>query len=232
MPNAAAGNTITDSAQVNAGVIQNSDLASNAVKDNVVDAAAAISMSKLNLAITNSEVAAGAAIADSKLAQITTASKVSGAALTSLASIPAGAGTIPEANLPVVGVSAKSGVFSKDASTTTTDTIAHGLGKTPKLVRISMIGVSGTNAQPRLSFGACDGTNNNEVWVTNRDGGTVGNNGTWFPTTNGTYAVTFGTTNGNDNNAVISFDATNIIFTWTKNGTPTGTMHIHWEAIG
>lgn len=35
-----------------------------------------------------------------KLAQITTAGKVSGAALTALASIPAGAGLIPSANLP------------------------------------------------------------------------------------------------------------------------------------
>ena len=40
-----------------------------------------------------------ASVADSKLAQITTASKVSGAALTSLGSVPAGAGDLPLANL-------------------------------------------------------------------------------------------------------------------------------------
>ena len=49
--------------------------------------------------IDNTNIAASAAIADTKLAQITTASKVSGTALTSLASIPAGAGVIPTANL-------------------------------------------------------------------------------------------------------------------------------------
>ena len=49
--------------------------------------------------IQNVNIAAAAAITDGKLAQITTASKVSGAALTSLASIPAGAGAIPLANL-------------------------------------------------------------------------------------------------------------------------------------
>lgn len=53
--------------------------------------------------IINADINASAAIADSKLAQITTASKVSGAALTSLASIPSGAGVIPSANVPSVG---------------------------------------------------------------------------------------------------------------------------------
>ncbi|MBI5466090.1 MAG: hypothetical protein HY974_02255, partial [Candidatus Kerfeldbacteria bacterium] len=42
-----------------------------------------------------------ASISDSALAQITTAAKVSGAALTNLANIPAGAGTIPAANTPL-----------------------------------------------------------------------------------------------------------------------------------
>lgn len=50
--------------------------------------------------IVDSDINASAAIADTKLAQITTAGKVSGAALTSLASIPAGAGVIPTANIP------------------------------------------------------------------------------------------------------------------------------------
>ena len=52
------------------------------------------------LLITNAKISDTAGIADTKLAQITTASKVSGAALTALASIPAGAGVIPIANIP------------------------------------------------------------------------------------------------------------------------------------
>lgn len=51
------------------------------------------------LLITNAKVSPAAAIADTKLAQISTAGKVSGAALTNLAGIPAGAGNIPSANL-------------------------------------------------------------------------------------------------------------------------------------
>ena len=51
--------------------------------------------------IVNDDIDASAAIADSKLAQITTAGKVSGTALTGLASIPSGAGVIPDANVNV-----------------------------------------------------------------------------------------------------------------------------------
>lgn len=50
------------------------------------------------LQITNAKVSASAAIVDTKLAQITTASKVSGAAITSLGSVPSGGGQLPLAN--------------------------------------------------------------------------------------------------------------------------------------
>jgi hypothetical protein len=60
--------------------------------------------------IQNVNLAANAAIVDSKLAQITSASKVSGTAFTGLASIPAGAGVIPTANLPTIGVLADGSV--------------------------------------------------------------------------------------------------------------------------
>jgi len=57
------------------------------------------------LLITNDKISPTAAIADTKLAQITTAGKISGAALTSLASIPSGAGQIPIANIPNLAAS-------------------------------------------------------------------------------------------------------------------------------
>ena len=55
--------------------------------------------------ITDANISASAAISGSKLAQITTASKVSGAALTSLSSIPVGAGSIPAANITDFAIS-------------------------------------------------------------------------------------------------------------------------------
>lgn len=55
--------------------------------------------------IVNADINASAAIADTKLAQITTASKVSGSAITSLTSVPAGAGNLPIANLGAITTS-------------------------------------------------------------------------------------------------------------------------------
>ena len=52
-----------------------------------------------NGGITNANLSASANIQDSKLATISTAGKVSGAALTSLTSVPSGAGKIPIANI-------------------------------------------------------------------------------------------------------------------------------------
>ena len=57
-------------------------------------------MTDAALLITNAKISPTAAIADTKLAQITTAAKVHGTAITGLASLPAGAGVIPDANLP------------------------------------------------------------------------------------------------------------------------------------
>lgn len=55
-------------------------------------------ISEINGEIENVNIKATAAIVDTKLAQITTASKVSGTALTSLTSVPSGAGALPLAN--------------------------------------------------------------------------------------------------------------------------------------
>ena len=231
MPNASSGNTITNSAQVNAGVIQGSDIATDTIADTNI-AADSVGASEIKSdSITNTEINSAAAIVDTKLAQITTASKVSGAALTSLASIPAGAGVIPEANLPVVAVTGKTGNFTKSNGTTTTDTIAHGLGKTPKLVRVSMQSYNGTNAWMSQSFGAYDGTTNNCVYFRTATSG--GSNNSCFPGSNGSYAVVCETSGGNDNKAAITVDGTNITFTWTAAGSPAaGTMYMVWEVIG
>lgn len=53
-----------------------------------------------SLLITNAKCSASMALVDTKLAQITTAAKVSGAAITLLTSVPAGAGVLPAANSP------------------------------------------------------------------------------------------------------------------------------------
>ncbi len=109
--------TISSSAQINPGTILGSDIADDTLTNTNVNSAAAIAYSKLSLALSILNADLAGSIADSKLNQITTASKVSGAALTSLASIPAGAGVIPSANLPSSGGLAMVGTNRTDPST-------------------------------------------------------------------------------------------------------------------
>lgn len=126
MPTASAGPNISDSAQINPGVIVEADIANSAVTKDKVATSAVGTDEILDGEIVNADIAAGAAIVDTKLAQITTAGKVSGAALTSLSSIPAGAGIIPAANLSASGPIAKQvTTVSLSSSTTETDIIAN-----------------------------------------------------------------------------------------------------------
>ena len=110
MPNFRAGRTITDTAQIVDGVVATADIAADAITKEKIAAdqveASEIATGAVGTAeiadggIGNDDIAAGAGIVDTKLAQIATANKVSGAALITLASIPAGAGVIPSANIP------------------------------------------------------------------------------------------------------------------------------------
>lgn len=100
MPNASAGNVIADSAQVNPGVIQGSDIAAGAIDTTKFGTDAVESADIKDGEIVNTDISPSAAIDDAKLAEINDANKVDGAALKGLANIPAGAGIIPAANLP------------------------------------------------------------------------------------------------------------------------------------
>lgn len=100
MPNASAGNVIADSAQINPGVIQGSDIAAGAIDTTKFGIDAVESADIKDGEIVNTDISPSAAIDDSKLAEINDANKVDGSALKGLANIPAGAGVIPAANLP------------------------------------------------------------------------------------------------------------------------------------
>ena len=100
MPNASAGNVIADSAQINPGVIQGSDIAAGAIDTTKFGTDAVESADIKDGEIVNTDISPSAAIDDAKLAEINDANKVSGAAFKSLSSIPVGAGVIPAANLP------------------------------------------------------------------------------------------------------------------------------------
>lgn len=102
-----------------------------------------------------------------------------------------------------------------------TQTIAHGLGLTPKMVRLTA-NLGGANGSPLQSFGTYNGTTNACTYVAD--------NGTQVAGSSSSVGIVLRTSAGNDASGVITFDATNITITWTKTGTPTGTAEIMWEA--
>lgn len=218
MPNITAGNVITDTAQILPGVIVNSD----------ISASAAIDYSKLALAlgIVNADISATAAIVDTKLATIATAGKVSGAALTLLANIPAGAGLIPAANLPSAPTTNKSGLTTKDTTdANTTQTIAHGLGATPN--KIKLLTQHTYNAGLTFSFGVFDASGQRCTKGTMSAAAHTND-------THATAAIVLEEQTTPSSNFVVgtvSVDATNISITWVKTGTPNTTQIILWEAI-
>ncbi len=113
-----------------------------------IHASAAIAKSKLSLtgAIVNADINSSAAIVDTKLAQISTAGKVSGASLTSLASIPSGAGIIPVANLPALGLSFVSATTFAGEETKTISGLTTGV---PYFIILDLVSASG-NADLQL----------------------------------------------------------------------------------
>lgn len=100
MPSIVGGKNITDSAQINTGVVTADDIATDAVDSAEIKDGSVRTQEIANDTILAEDINSAAAIPDSKLATISTAGKVDGAALTNLANIPAGAGVIPSANLP------------------------------------------------------------------------------------------------------------------------------------
>lgn len=121
-------------------------------------------------------------------------------------------------------VTYKNGTTSKDASdASTTQNIAHGLGKVPLKVKITAITVN-AGAAPY-----------NAIAETVYNGTTQSSVSTYFTSGSSTTATTFTLNTANANatqTGVVAFDGTNIIITWTKTGSSTGTYQLLWEAEG
>lgn len=107
-----------------------------------------------------------------------------------------------------------------------TQTIAHGLGKTPKYVRVTFLrnAGSGFSGNAILTYNSANGSNGISMDYTN---------GAQRPQ-NSTGVVLYGGINETEYN-VISLaapDATNINLSWTKTGSPSGTAYMLWEVEG
>jgi len=124
----------------------------------------------------------------------------------------------------VAGVTFKNGTASKNvADASTTQNIAHGLGTTPKYVRILGTGAIGGDATC-VATTVYNGTTQSSNYITTQTGSGTGE---WAGTT---FFINQDGSNGQT--GVVTFDSTNIIITWTKNGGTTGTANLLWEAFG
>lgn len=115
----------------------------------------------------------------------------------------------------------KSGAATKDLTdASTTQNIAHGIGTTPKMVKVT--GVSGED--PLVSIATTIYTDaQSSVYAMITNDTSAGATGATFRLANETI--------GAYQAGVVTVDATNIIITWTKTGLPAGTARLIWEAV-
>ena len=129
------------------------------------------------------------------------------------------------------GVTYKSGTTTKNATDASqTQNIPHGLGGVPKYVKITAmlndVNTNGTGPSFLLSTTVYNGTTQSSMSLLK---------GSSIASSISTSFILNGSTTGaSDNNTgVVTFDATNIIITWTKNGSPASlTYTLLWEAQG
>lgn len=119
-------------------------------------------------------------------------------------------------------VSYANGNTTKDASdASTTQNIPHGLSRAPSKVRIRAaftVASSEINLNTETVY---NGTTQSSISQRRTGGG--------FDSTDATFAIN-GSNSSDKNVGVVTFDATNIIITWTRTGSPSGIYQILWEA--
>lgn len=126
----------------------------------------------------------------------------------------------PVANSPKYS----SGTTTKNAAdASTTQTIAHGLGRAPRYIKIFAVFPGQATPVPQFQAETVyNGTTQSSVSVKSNSGGFIATIVTTF-TLNSANADTGST-------GVVTVDATNINIAWTKTGSPTGTYTLLWEA--
>jgi hypothetical protein len=128
----------------------------------------------------------------------------------------------------------KVGQTTRDISTASgAQNIAHGLGRVPKYVHIRAQMVFSASVTMECN-GYYDGTSQSGMYIGYTEGTTTATTDNIFQST----AAALGLNNVTSVNpfsgatkasGVITVDGTNIIITWTKSGSPTGTANLAWE---
>ncbi len=156
---------------------------------------------------------------------------LSTAALVSTSVGAADAGKLPELNASgildktIVGYKTNGGGTTHSMSSATSTTIAHGLGLTPSLVKITGTAVGGNADSTTFASAVYNGSAQASVnMITSTGSGTVEDAGQNFRFYNSaTIASDYIT-------GAITVDGTNITIAWTLTGSPTGTANLIWEA--
>ncbi len=127
----------------------------------------------------------------------------------------------PVASAPKYAVGS---VTKNTADSSTTQTIAHGLGVVPKFVRFDYLKTGAVASDPAAfqTIAEFDGTNTAAIYASINSAGGNGTVGSGF--------LLFGADTSVFQTGVISVDATNISIAWTKTGSPTGTYTGIWKA--
>ncbi len=134
----------------------------------------------------------------------------------------------------------KSGNTTRDLTTATgTQTIAHGLAKTPKYIRISYKKSYSDQALGSSTPGFFDGigTYNGSAYANTYNGSDSSSTSaaylTTFQSTSNIIVYTAGSGGSTVEQAatVSALDSTNITLSWTKTGSPSGTLLMTWEAF-
>lgn len=131
----------------------------------------------------------------------------------------------PTANTPASGAFNMGTDNSRSMGATSGNlVIAHGLGRTPRYIRISAGFTTPATSSEGSSIGTYNGTNNYCVWISNQ--------GASFAPASGVSSaiiILFSTSTDNQT-ATATFDATNITLAFVKSGAPVGTINLMWEA--
>ena len=129
-----------------------------------------------------------------------------------------------------------SGSTTYDLTTASgTQNIAHGLAKTPKYIRITYyISYSNQSSIPypfRNGVGTFNGSTYMGWYVGSKSGEASSSNSSTYTTTAAVIEYQAGGGGSSASQvATASLNSTNIVLTWTKTNSPTGTLTIIWEA--
>jgi hypothetical protein len=150
-----------------------------------------------------------------------------------------GTNMVLQSPVAVTGTTYKVGTATRAGNAaSSSQTIAHGLGTTPRYVRISAMrndfinSSGGSNVNTQQSIGVYNGTTTSCTWLSAVQGGTgatTSNSGVDTVIVHIEYDLA---SNNSTQTASVAVDATNITLTWTLSGTgfTANNINMMWEA--